>query len=370
MDERIIKFAKNLVHYSVKVQEGEKVFLQYTGEESLPLVRQLVKEIYNAKGVPVIKNINTTVLRELLLGCTKKQMDLMAEADSILMNSVDCYIGISAKANSCELADVPSEKLDLYNNFYVKPVHLKIRLKKKWCILGYPNYSIAQSANMSLEAFEEFYYKVCTLDYEKMSRAMDSLVELMNRTDRVRITGEGTDLNFSIKDISAIKCCGELNIPDGEVYTAPVRDSVNGVISYNTPSIYNGFEYQNVRLVFENGKIIEATSNDNEKINKVFDLDEGARYVGEFAIGVNPFITKPMKDILFDEKIMGSFHFTPGACYEDAWNGNESAVHWDLVCIQTPEYKGGCIYFDDVMVRKDGRFVLSELECLNPENLM
>jgi len=370
MDERIIKLAKNLVHYSTKVQEGEKVYLEYSGEESLPLVRQLIKEIYNVKGIPIVRTTNTSVLREVLLGSEKEQMDLMAKADSVLMNNVDCYIGIRAKLNSCELADVPTEKLNLYNNFYVKPVHLQIRLSKKWCILGYPNYSVAQSAATSLESFEDFYYKVCNLDYEKMCKAMDSLVDLMDKTDKVRITGEGTDLNFSIKNIPAIKCCGECNIPDGEVYTAPVKDSVNGVISYNTPSIYNGFEYSNVRLVFENGKIIEATANDTEKINKVFDLDEGARYIGEFAIGVNPHITKPMKDILFDEKIMGSFHFTPGASYKEAFNGNESALHWDLVCIQTEEYKGGCIYFDDVLIRQNGRFVLPELECLNPENLM
>jgi len=370
MDERIIKLARNLLHCSVKVQEGEKVFLQYNSEESLPLVRQLIKEIYNAKGFPIIKNINTTVLREFLLGCEKEQIELMAQADSLLMNNVDCYIGINAKENSCELADVSSEKMEMYNNLYVKPVHLEIRIKKKWCILNYPNYAISQSAAMSLESFEDLFYKVCNLDYSKMCKAMDNLVELMNKTDKVRINGDGTDLNFSISDIPAIKCCGELNIPDGEVFTAPVKDSVNGVISYNTPSIYNGFEHSNVRLVFENGKIIEATSNDNEKINKIFDIDEGARYVGEFAIGVNPYITKPMKDILFDEKIMGSFHFTPGASYEEASNGNHSALHWDLVCIQTPEYKGGCIYFDDVLIRKDGRFVLPELECLNPENLI
>ena len=199
---------------------------------------------------------------------------------------------------------------------------------------------------------------------------MDNLVELMNRTDKVRIVGKGTDISFSIKDIPAIKCAGEMNIPDGEVYTAPVKDSVNGTIAYNTPTEYQGVTYTDVTLKFENGKIVEATANDNERVNKVFDTDEGARYVGEFAIGVNPFITKAMKNILFDEKIRGSIHFTPGNAYEDADNGNRSAIHWDLVLIQTEEYGGGEIYFDDVLIRKDGIFVLDELKCLNPENLM
>ena len=229
---------------------------------------------------------------------------------------------------------------------------------------------MAQLSNTSLEAFEDFYFDVCNLDYSKMAEAMKSLVDLMNRTDKVQLKGPGTDLTFSIKDIPAIPCAGEMNIPDGEVFTAPVKDSIQGTITYNAPSVYQGFVYERISLTFENGKIVKATANDTERINKVFDTDEGARYVGEFAIGVNPYVINPMKDILFDEKIKGSIHFTPGSCYDEAPNGNNSAIHWDLVLIQTPEYGGGEIYFDDVLIRKDGRFVIPELECLNPENLM
>ena len=228
---------------------------------------------------------------------------------------------------------------------------------------------MAQMADMSTEAFEDFYFNVCCLDYSKMDRAMDALVALMERTDRVRLVAPGTDLSFSIKRLPAVKCAGKLNIPDGEVFTAPVRESVNGVISYNTPSLENGFTYTDIRFEFKDGKIVKATANDTVRINQQLDIDAGARYVGEFAIGVNPFITFPMKDTLFDEKIAGSFHFTPGSCYDECDNGNRSSQHWDLVLIQTPEYGGGEMYFDDVLVRKDGRFVLPELECLNPENL-
>ena len=185
----------------------------------------------------------------------------------------------------------------------------------------------------------------------------------------MRITGPGTDLTFSIQGIPTVKCAGELNIPDGEVYTAPVRESVNGVIQYNTPSLSGGFTYENIRFTFKQGKIVQAECNDTRRINQVLDTDPGARYVGEFAIGVNPYITKPMKDTLFDEKIAGSFHFTPGACYDDCPNGNHSAVHWDLVCIQTPEYGGGKMYFDGELIREDGLFVPQDLHCLNPENL-
>jgi aminopeptidase len=228
---------------------------------------------------------------------------------------------------------------------------------------------MAQLANTSLEAFEDFYFDVCCLDYGKMSLAMDPLVALMEKTDRVRLVAPGTDLTFSIQGIPAIKCCGLRNIPDGEVYTAPVRDSVNGRITYNTPSVYQGFTYENVSFTFEKGKIVSATANHTEKINQLLDTDEGARYVGEFALGVNPFVTKPMKDTLFDEKIMGSFHFTPGQAYTIADNGNRSAIHWDLVLIQTPAWGGGELWFDDVLIRQDGRFVLPALEALNPENL-
>lgn len=369
MDNRIKILAENIVKNSLKVNPGEKVLIEYNGEKAIIFVKAVMREIYNAKAYPFVKSIDERIKREMLLGASKEQIDFMAEKDSEFMQAMDCYLRIDADENTCELADVPSKQMELYSKFYADPVHLKVRLNKKWCIMEFPTPTYATNANMSFEAFEDFFYNVCTLDYSKMSKAMDGLKALMEKTDKVHIVGKGTDLTFSIKDIPAIKCCGEMNIPDGEVYTAPVKNSVNGTISYNTPSIYDGFEFNNIKLTFKDGKIIEATANDNEKINKIFDTDEGARYVGEFSFGVNPFVTKPMKDILFDEKIRGSIHFTPGSCYEDAYNGNESAIHWDLVYIQTPEYGGGEIYLDDVLIRKDGKFVLPELECLNPENL-
>ena len=284
------------------------------------------------------------------------------------MKGMQAYIAIRAGNNTAELADVPSEKLNLYSKLSRPTLDYRVN-ETKWVVLRYPNYSMAQLANTSLENFEDFYFDVCTLDYRKMSEAMTPLVDLMNRTDKVQIKGPGTDLTFSIKGIGAVKCDGLRNIPDGEVYTAPVRESMNGIISYNTPSEEQGFTYENIVFQVENGKIVKATANDTKKINDLLDVDEGARYFGEFAIGVNPYILHPMKDTLFDEKIAGSFHLTPGMCYEDAPNGNKSANHWDLVMIQRPEYGGGEIWFDDVLIRKDGIFVLPELEGLNPENL-
>lgn len=371
MDERIVKLARGLVNHSMKVKKNDKVYIHYVGQDTEPLARQLVKEVYAAKGIPFVHYTEPRLQREMLMHATREQLELMARIDSMEMDEMDCYVGIRGADNAAELSDVPADKMSLYDTCYNIPVHHERRVAHtRWVVLRYPNSAMAQLSNMSREAFEDFYYDVCTMDYEKMGKAMEHLVDYMNRTDKVRLVGPGTDLTFSIKDIPAIACAGEANIPDGEVYTAPVRESVNGVITYNTPSPMNGFTYENVCLKFENGKIVEATANDTEKINKIFDTDEGARYVGEFAIGVNPYILKPMKDILFDEKICGSIHFTPGCCYDDAYNGNHSAIHWDLVMIQRPEYGGGEMYFDDVLVRKDGRFVVPELECLNPEMLV
>jgi aminopeptidase len=368
-DPRIDTLAKNLINYSIKLQKGEKVLIENFGLQR-ELVNALVKEAYAAEGFPFVLLKDHKVDRALLLGAQEEQFAMIAEFEANVMSKMDAYIGLRAGDNINEHADVPAEKLAIHGHTIGKKVHRDIRVPKtKWVVLRYPTNSMAQLAKMSTEAFEDFYFNVCNLDYGKMSAAMDSLVDLMDRTDQVHITGPDTDLTFSIKNIKAIKCAGELNIPDGEVYTAPVRDSINGVITYNTQSPYQGFTFENVRLTFKDGKIIDATANDTERITKIFDTDEGARYVGEFAIGVNPFIHHPMQDILFDEKIEGSFHFTPGQCYDDAYNGNHSNIHWDLVNIQRPEYGGGEIYFDDVLIRKDGRFVIPELEKLNPENL-
>lgn len=371
MDERVRTLAYSLVNYSCQVKKGDKVYVHYTGASTRPLAKEIVKAVYEAGGLPFVHYTDPQLQRLQIMECTKEQMELMAEVDGLEMSRMDCYIAVRGSDNVSELSDVPAEKMAIYEKYYVTPVHHGIRVPKtRWVVLRYPNDAMAQLSGTSTERFEDFYFQVCNLDYSRMEQAMQPLIDLMNRTDRVRLTGPGTDLTFSIKGIPAIPCAGRANIPDGEVYTAPVRDSVNGTLSYNTPSVFQGFTYENICLTFENGKIVKATANDTERINRVFDLDEGARYVGEFAIGVNPYILSPMKDTLFDEKIMGSIHFTPGNCYEDAYNGNASSIHWDLVLIQRPEYGGGEIWFDDVLIRRDGRFVLPELECLNPENLI
>lgn len=368
-DERISLLAKNLINYSVALKPGEKVLIEMFGDEN-DLAKELVREAYLAGGVPFVSKKDNELLKVLLSDAKYDQLKATASFEVARMKEMQAYIGVRASNNISELSLLPEDKLKLYTEAYVKPLHLEQRVKHtRWCILRYPNPSMAQLADMPTEEFEDFFFKVCNLDYDKMSKAMDPLAELMERTDRVRLVANGTDISFSIKGFPAIKCDGKLNIPDGEVFTAPIRDSVNGVITYNTPSQYHGTTFENIRFEFKNGKIVKATSSNTEKINGILDIDEGARFIGEFAIGVNPFINKPMKDTLFDEKINGSIHFTPGNCYDECDNGNKSSIHWDLVLIQRPEYGGGEIWFDDKLVRKDGVFVIDSLRPLNADSL-
>ncbi len=369
VDERIKKLACNLINYSCHVQKGEKVLIDTSCVDDM-IVEELIKAVYDAGGLPYIDATRPAVSRELMMRMTEQQVRDMTDWDSQRMRAMQAYIAIRGSDNVTESVDVPQEKKELWQSIYSKEVHHELRLKRtKWVVLRYPTPSMAQLAGMSTRAFEDFYFNVCNLDYAKMDKAMDSLVKVFNKTDRVHLKAKDTDITFSVKGIGAVKCAGHMNIPDGEVYTAPVLDSANGKITFNTPSISQGFKFENISLTLKNGVITEATANDTARLNKILDADEGARRIGEFSLGVNPYITKPMSDILFDEKISGSIHFTPGNSYDDADNGNRSAVHWDMVLIQTPEYGGGEIWFDGELVRKDGRFIKKELECLNPENL-
>lgn len=370
IDPRITRLADVLVNYSCAVKPGEKILL-----EAIDVPHEFATEcvrLARAAGAhPLVWLKSNQVNRALMLAAEKEQWDLLADAEEFLMKRVQCYIGARGNPNVSELSDVPVEKQRIYESTVWKRVHSEVRVKHtRWVVLRWPSPSMAQLAGASTEAFEDFYFNVCTLDYAKMGRAMPALKSRMERTDLVRLKGpRDTDLTFSIKGIPAIPCDGKLNIPDGEVFTAPVRDSANGVLHYNAPTLYRGITHDDVRFEFKNGKIVAATSSNTKALNEVLDSDEGARYIGEFAIGVNPYITKPMKDILFDEKIAGSIHFTPGRAYDEAFNGNVSEIHWDIVLIQTPEYGGGEMYFDGELVRKDGRFVTRDLEALNPERL-
>jgi len=371
-DKRNEVLARLLIEYSVRLKGGEILYLEIKGKETLELAKQVIRIATEKGAVPFWYYNDESLLRQWIHSADDDQFKKQAELHLELMKRADAYIGLRGSDNPFDLADIDSKQMDKQKTLFYKPVHLEERVKRtKWVVLRYPNNAMAQLAETSQESFEDFYYEVCCADYAKMSKAQDKLKALMEAADKVRLKAPGTDLTFSIKGIPCVKCDGTRNIPDGEVYTAPVRESVNGTIKYNTPSLYEGVVYNGISLTFENGKIVKATADSNlEKLNGILDTDEGARYVGEFAIGVNPFILRPMKDTLFDEKIAGSFHFTPGQCYDEAPNGNQSAIHWDLVLIQRPDYGGGEMWFDDKLIRKDGVFTDPELEkAFSAENL-
>lgn len=371
MDPRYDRLAELLVTHSCHLQPGEHVLIE-TFDVPAEMTIALVRATRAIGAHPHVAERTGRILEALYRDAGDDNFAVWAAYDLDRMKRMQAYIGVRGSLNVSEMAGIPDEQMRRQAKLYAKPVHFEQRVNHtKWCVLRWPTPSMAQLAQMSTGDFEDFYFRVCCLDYGRMEAAAKGLCARMSQTDRVHIKGPGdTDLTFSIKGIPNVPCTGEMNIPDGEVFTAPVRDSVNGVIHFNTPTLYNGVSYENVRLEFRDGRIVAATSSlNNDRLQQVFDTDEGARYVGEFAIGFHPHILKPMKDILFDEKIAGSIHFTPGRAYEDADNGNRSEIHWDLVLIQRPEYGGGTLSFDGEVVRRDGLFVTPDLEPLNPEHL-
>src|ERR1043166_3514537 len=362
-DARFDKLAKLLVEYSVRLKRNETVLIE-AFDIPAEMTVALIRAVQNAGGVPFAQTYQNRVNRALALEASDRQLTLAASHELARMKKMNAYIAMRGTHNITELADVPAEKMKLIGK-KMRPVQDQRVKKTKWVVLRWPTPSMAQLAGMSTEAFEDFYFEVCTLDYRKLLPGMKALKRLMEKTDRVKITGPDTDLRFSIKGIPAVICGGDRNIPDGEVFSCPVKDSVEGYVTFNAPSIYQGIAFDGIRLEFENGKIVDAISNETKKLNKILNSDAGARYIGEFSLGFNPRVLQPMRDILFDEKIAGSFHFTPGQAYEEADNGNRSQVHWDMVSIQRPDYGGGEIYVDGKLIRKDGGFLPKQLRSLN-----
>jgi len=366
-DPRYTKLAELLVQYSTKVTSGDVVLLDMIDIPDEFTV-QMIREVRAAGGTPLVEVRHSRISREILRATDSAHAELVRDVEMFRMKRVDAYVAMRGSNNASESSDVPSDLLSMYSKT-LRPV-LNYRVNKtRWCVLRWPTPSMAQAANMSTEAFEDFYFDVCTMDYARMARAMEPLEQRMRDADAVRLVSPGTDLTFSIKGIGAKMCKGDRNIPDGEVFSCPVKDSVNGVIHFNTPTLYSGTRFENVRLEFKDGKVVAATGSQERRLNEILDTDAGSRYIGEFSLGFNPYILNPMTDILFDEKIAGSLHFTPGQAYEDCDNGNRSAVHWDMVLIQRREWGGGEVWFDGELIRKDGIFLPKDLKPLNPENL-
>jgi aminopeptidase len=368
-DPRSEKLARLIVEHSTRLRAGEVILI-----ESYDLTRHLVVDLVEAAqragGVPLVHLRDQQVIRQMVEHGTEAQFALQADIELYQMKKAQAYVGIRGADNASELSGVDPGQMSLYTQTVASPVHMDQRVNHtRWVVMRYPTPSMAQLAQMGTRQFEDFFYRVCTLDYPRMEEATRPLAERMGVTDQVRLKGPGTDLTFSIKDVGVVPCYGRRNLPDGECFTAPVRDSVNGTIAFNAPSLYLGTSFSGIRFTFEGGRIVRAEGEPAAHLKHLLDTDEGARHVGEFSLGFNPFIERPMKDTLFDEKIAGSLHFTPGQAYKEADNGNRSQIHWDLVLIQRPDFGGGEVWMDGECVRRDGRFIVPELEGLNPERL-
>lgn len=372
IDERITKLAENILKNSVELKKGEKIYIEAFSESTKDLFNEFIRIAAKMGATPFYFYNDNSFVKNLVENSNPNQIEQYAKWHAGLMDEMDCYVAVRGYDDLFALSDIAPAKMKAYNQIYYNMVHFDRRIAKtRWCVMRYPNDTMAAVSKMSRKALEDFFFEACLVDYKKMGKAMKPLKDLMDKTDKVRIKGPNTDLEFSIKGLKAIVCDGKMNIPDGEVYTAPVKNSINGHIQFNTDTVYGGTFYSNVYLEFKDGKIIKAESRaNNDKLQKQINVDEGARYMGEFAIGVNPYIRKEMLDILFDEKIACSLHMAIGNSYNDeTFNGNRSSVHWDLVLIQDKTHGGGEIWFDDKLVRKDGLFVLPELKKLNPGNL-
>ena len=368
MDPRYSKLASVLTQHSIDLKKGERVLIDvYDIPETMVIA--LIRSVRSQGGIPYVNLNNGRIQRELIAHLDEGQFDSQSAWQLQQMKGMDAYIAIRGSDNIYEMSDVEAKNMVALSRSMKATLDHRVN-KTKWVILRWPTASMAQQALMSSESFEDFFFQVCTFDYKKMKKGMLRLEKLMSKTDKVEIKGPGVDLSFSIKGIGAVACGGSKNIPDGEVFSCPVKNSVEGTISYNAPTVYRGISFDDITLTFKKGKIVDAKANNTKALNEILDSDRGARFIGEFAIGFNPLIKEPMRDILFDEKISGSFHFTPGQAYEEADNGNRSQVHWDMVHIQRPEYGGGSIYFDGKLIRKDGIFVKKDLLCLNPDELL
>lgn len=370
-DERLELLAQKVLESSVKLKCGEKAYLDFTGVETLPFLNACIRVIAQMGGVPYPVFKTDEMWSDFLGNASVPAIQKYSESYARLMAEMDVCIRVVGSDNPYDMSALPEQGRLAYQKIFMDKVHMKIRIPNtRWCILRYPNPARAALAGMSTTAYEDFFFQSCLLDYRQMDAAMEPLVELMNRTDKVRIIAPGTDLSFSIRGIPASKCAGNRNLPDGEVFTAPVLNSVEGKVAFNTQTKMNGVIFKNITLEFEKGKVIRASSlMNNRELQAILDLDEGARYTGEFAFGINPYILRETGENLFDEKINGSFHMALGNSIPSSDNGNRSSIHWDLVQIQTESCGGGEIYFDGQLIRKNGKFVPDSLQGLNLSSL-
>jgi aminopeptidase len=367
MDPRIARWAKTLVEYCLEVKPGESVQINATPVAE-PLVTAVYHEIVRAGGHPVpairIPGLTEALLRE----GNDDQLQWINPADRVLTEQVDCFLHISSETNTRQLAGVDPARQAIMQRAQRELFHLRQNRTKeaRWCLTLYPTEAYAQDADMSLSDFTEFVYDACFLNsddpaarWRELGERQQFYVDWLADKKNVHVIGPETDLRLSIAGRIFRNSDGKRNFPSGEFFTGPVENSAQGHIHYTVPSTVNGRGVQDIRLRFEEGRVVEATAAQGQVfLDKMLELDEGARYLGEFAFGNNFGIQRPTRNILFDEKIGGTVHLALGNSYPETGGKNVSALHWDMICDLRPEAGGGEVYVDDMLVLKDGKLVL------------
>ena len=366
IDPRISNLAKILVNYSTEVQPGEKVLLRGT-VLSLPLVQETYREIIHAGGFPLVILQDETLEEIFLREANEEQLQYVPEPMKLILGSYDCLINIRGARNSRALSGVDPKRQSIVQSANRELMNLYMKRTAegsfKWTTTLYPTAAHAQDADMSVSDFEDFVFGACHADkadpsgeWRAISAKQQKLVDWLAGKERVVIKGPNIDMQLSIKDRTFINSDGKKNMPSGEIFTGPVEESVNGWVKFSFPAIVAGREVNGVHLIFENGKVIQATAEKNEAfLLQMLDTDEGAKFLGEFAIGTNEGIQQFTKSILYDEKIAGTIHMALGNGYPETGSKNVSAIHWDMICEMRD---GGDIFIDDELFYRSGKFMI------------
>ena len=365
-DPRLMKLAELLVVYSVAIKHGDKVLINGSSIAG-PLLNEVYAAVLRAGGHPLMLVSLPDIDDVMYRYASEDQLKFMPPPLMLGIETYDASISVSGTTNTKNLSNVDPAKV--VTRSQGRREMLDVFMKRaasgalRWTGTLFPTHAYAQDAEMSLRDYEDFVFRACMPDMEdpigywqSFSRWQQKIVDWLKGKKAIRVSGKGTSLTLSIADRSFISCDGHHNMPDGEVFTGPEENSVNGYITFSYPAIYQGREVTGVRLEFQDGKIITASAEKNESfLQQILDTDEGSRYVGEFAIGTNEGIRQFTREILFDEKIGGTIHMAMGAGYPETGSRNHSSIHWDMICDLRD---GGEIWVDDELLHKDGRFVI------------
>lgn len=353
-DLRVQKLAKLIVDYSVFVKKGESVVISGSSEAE-EFITALYKEIILKGAHPVLRMSPRGITPFFYRHATNEQIEKFPEIFDFIVKNSQKYIGIDTEFNSRELSNIPPEKITSRAKV-TKPISdyiVNSKPKMHRVAVGFPCPSLAQDAEMDLVEYENFVFNACLLDWKKLGRQMDKIKSKFKKSSQVHLIGENVDLKMKVHGEKAVADKGEENMPGGEIFMAPIRESLNGWIKFDFPAIRNGKEVTDVYLKFENGKVIESKASKNEDFLKaMLATDENSSYVGELGIGCNPRVTKFTKNLLFDEKISSTIHLALGMAYKENGGGNDSAIHWDIV----KDMKKAKIIVDGKVIQENGKW--------------